>query len=76
MKHFLLGVLVTTAVIVIGALAYLRLGLAEVRGDLAPSKLESVLMTSAVHASVRREAPEMPNPVAPTIISSREERSI
>ncbi|HEY2547916.1 MAG TPA: cytochrome c [Candidatus Acidoferrum sp.] len=66
MKHFLLGVLVTTAVILIGALAYLRLGLAEIRGDLGPSKLESVLMTSAVHASVRREAPEIPNPIAPT----------
>jgi mono/diheme cytochrome c family protein len=65
-KHFLLGVLVTIAVIVIGVLICLRLGLAEVRGDLAPSKLESVLMTSAVHASVRREAPEMPNPIAPT----------
>ena len=66
MKHFLLGVLVTIAVVVIGAFAYLRLGLAEVRGDLTPSKLESVLMTSAVHASVRCEAPEMPSPIAPT----------
>lgn len=66
MKHFLLGVLATIAIIVVGAIAYLRLGLAEVRADLPPSKLESLLMKSAVHASVRREAPEMPNPVAPT----------
>jgi len=52
--------------IVISGFAYLRLGLAETRADLPPSRLESLLMTSAVHASVRREAPEMPNPIAPT----------
>jgi mono/diheme cytochrome c family protein len=65
-KQFFLGVLATIAIIVFGGIAYLRLGLAETRADLPPSKLESLLMTSAVHASVRREAPEMPNPVAPT----------
>ena len=66
MKYFLLGVLATIAVTAIGGFAYLRLGLAEARGDLPPSKFESLLMSSAVHASVRREAPEMPNPFAPT----------
>jgi mono/diheme cytochrome c family protein len=65
-KHFLLGVLATIATIVICGFAYLRLGLAEARADLPPSRLESLLMSSAVHASVRREAPEMENPVAPT----------
>jgi mono/diheme cytochrome c family protein len=65
-KHFLLGVLATIVIIVVGGFAYLRLGLAETRADLPPSKLESLLMTSAVHASVRREAPQIPNPVAPT----------
>jgi thiosulfate dehydrogenase len=66
LKHFLLGVLTTIAIILAGGIVYLRLGLAEVRGDLPPSKLETLLMTSTVHASVRREAPEIPNPVAPT----------
>ena len=66
MKHFLLGVLATIAIIAIGSFAYLRMGLAEVRGDLPPSRLESVLMSSAVRASVRREAPEIPNPFPPT----------
>ena len=65
MKHFLLGVLAKIAIIGIGSFAYLRMGLAETRGDLPPSKLESVLMSSAVHASVRREAPEIPNPFPP-----------
>ena len=66
MKHFLLGSLTTVAIILIGGFAYLRMGLAEVRGDLPPSRLESLVMTPAVHASVRREAPETPNPIAPT----------
>jgi thiosulfate dehydrogenase len=65
-KHFFLGVLTAIAIIVIGAFAYLRIGLAETRADLPPSKLESLLMSSAVHASVRREAPEMANPVSST----------
>jgi mono/diheme cytochrome c family protein len=66
MKHFLLGVVTTLLVLAIGGLLYLKLGLAEVRGDLPPSRWETSLMTSAVHASVRRRAPEIANPVAPT----------
>ena len=66
MKNFLLGVLTTVAIFVLGGFLYLRLGFAEVRGDLPPSKLETAVMTSAAHASVRREASEMPNPIAPT----------
>jgi len=66
MKHFFLGSLVTIIVFAAGGVLYLRLGLAEVRGDASPSALESSLMRMAVHASVRRHAPETPNPVAPT----------
>ncbi len=66
MKHFFLGVFATLAVLAIGTLGYLRLGLAEVRADLPPPRWETYLMYTAVHASVRRRAPEIPNPVAPT----------
>jgi len=66
MKQFLLGSLVTAVVFVAGGLIYLRLGWAEVRADVLPSRLESSLMRMAVHASVRRHAPETSNPVAPT----------
>jgi mono/diheme cytochrome c family protein len=66
MRNFLLGVVVTIVVLVVGGLLYLRLGFAEVRGDVAPSRWESALMGSAVHASVRRRAPEIPNPVPAT----------
>ena len=66
MKNFIFGVLFTLVVLVVAGFLYLRLGFAEVRADLPPSGFESMLMTSAVHASVRRRAPELPNPVAPT----------
>ena len=66
MKNFIFGVVFTCVVLAAGGLLYLRLGLAAVRADLPPSKFESMVMSSAVHASVRRQAPELPNPVAPT----------
>jgi mono/diheme cytochrome c family protein len=65
-KNFIVGVLFAIVVLVAGALLYLRLGLAEVRADIPASRFESALMHSAVHASVRRRAPEMPNPVPAT----------
>lgn len=66
MKNFLLGALVTLVALAVGTFAYLSLGLAEVRGDVPGSQLETSLMSTAVHASVRRHAPEIPNPVQPT----------
>lgn len=66
MKNFFLGSFVTLAILVVGGVAYLRLGLAEVRGDVPASRLETRLMETAVRASVRRHAPEISNPVTPS----------
>ena len=66
MKQFFLGSLVTILVFAIGGIVYLRLGPAEVRGDVPPSRVEDSLLRMAVHASVRRHAPEVPNPVEPS----------
>ena len=66
MKYFFLGVFATLVALAISIFGYLRLGLAEVRADLPPPRWETYLMYTAVHASVRRRAPELPNPVAPT----------
>jgi len=65
-RNFLAGVLFTLVVLILGGFAYLRLGYAEVRADLPPSNWEKALMFSSAHASVRRRAPELPNPVPPT----------
>ena len=66
MKNFLLGVITTLLALFLGAYGYLRLGFAEVRADLPPGKWESSLMTRAVHASIKREAPQHSSPIAPT----------
>ena len=66
MKNFVLGMLFTLVILALGAIVYLELGFAEVRADIPPSNWERSLMFSASHASVRRRAPEMPNPVAVT----------
>jgi mono/diheme cytochrome c family protein len=66
MKNFVLGILCTLLALAIGSLVYLWLGYAEVRGDLPPGRLETAVMQRAVHASVRREAPEVANPFPPT----------
>jgi mono/diheme cytochrome c family protein len=66
MKQFLLGSLCTLCVAIVGGLVYMWLGLAEVRGDTPASRLESSLMQMAVHASVRRQAPNVPSPIPAT----------
>jgi mono/diheme cytochrome c family protein len=65
-KQFFLGVLLTITLLAAGGFLFLRFGFAEVRGDVPPSKLETYFMSTAVHASVRRHAEEIPNPVEPT----------
>ena len=66
MRNFLLGVITTVTLLVIGAFGYLWSGLAEVRADIPPTGFETYVMSSAVHASVRRRAAGVPNPVEPT----------
>lgn len=66
MKNFLLGVLAALVVVAFGTFAYLRLGFAEVRGDVPGTRMESYLFSAAVHASVRRHAPEVSNLIQPT----------
>lgn len=66
MKQFLWGVLTAWLLVAIGVIGYLRLGFAEIRGDLPSSRFETYFMRAALHASVRREAPEIRNPMEPT----------
>jgi mono/diheme cytochrome c family protein len=66
MRNFLLGMVAGALLFVLCGVAYLRMGFAEARADLAPAAWEMRLMRAAVHASVRRRAPEMSNPVRPT----------
>jgi len=62
-KNFILGSLAAVVGLVIGALGYLALGIVSVAADADPSTWEARLMASAVHASVRRRAPAIGNPL-------------
>ena len=66
MKNFCLGVLATLLLLCLVVFAHFRLGFAEVRATVPPSRLESALLGTAVLASVRPHAPEIPNPYSPT----------
>lgn len=66
MKNFALGFVCGILFLVVSSAGYSLLGLGEARADLPPSKFEIAFMKRAVHASVRREAPAMPNQFPPT----------
>ena len=69
MKGFILGIFFALAMITAGAVAYLWLGLADVRGDQPFSQLETYVISTAVHASIRRNAPVLRSPVPPTEVN-------
>ena len=62
MKGFILGFVLTIALLPAGAIAYLRLGAAEVRADVAAPAWQSWLLHLAIRAAVRRRAPGAPRP--------------
>jgi len=66
MKNFFLGVLFALGFGALAVFAYFCLGFAEVRADIPATRFETALLAAAVHAPVRRHAPETPNPVQPT----------
>jgi mono/diheme cytochrome c family protein len=66
MKKFILGFLITIVLVPAGLAGYLRLGLADVRGDVHAPAWQSALMHFAVRASVRRRAPRTQNPPSHT----------
>src|SRR6266404_1791266 len=66
MKNFFLGFFSAALLISLAVFVYLRIGYAEVRGDIPASSFEARLLEPAVRASVRRHAPEIPNPFPPT----------
>jgi mono/diheme cytochrome c family protein len=61
MRNLVLGVLTAFVLLPIGMLGRFALGFSEIRGDPKPSKWESVIMGSAVRASVRRSAAGIAN---------------
>jgi cytochrome c553 len=63
MRHLIAGSLCAVALLGLALALYLGGGFLEVAADAAPPAWEAALMTSAVHASVRRRAPALRNPL-------------
>ena len=66
MGKFLLGVMITLFVLILGVLGFAMLGFFPTRANVEPPRLESRLANGAVDASMERHAPRVTNPLAPT----------
>src|ERR1700693_29490 len=66
MRNFLLGVLSTLIVLLLGGYAFLRSGQVNIRADQQPSSVETRLAMSAVDASLDRHAAREKNPLPRT----------
>ena len=65
-RGFLIGVLATIVVALGGGYLVLRSGLIPVNADAKPGKLEIWAAGTSLRATLARDAPPGPNPVAPT----------
>ena len=66
MRNFILGIVITLLVLLLGGLGLALLGFLPTRANRVPSKMERHLAMSALDNSVERHAPRINNPVPPT----------
>jgi cytochrome c len=65
MGKFLLGVIVTLLILILGGLGFAMLGFFPTAANVEPPHLERHLAMSAVDASMERHAPRLTNPLMP-----------
>ncbi len=66
MRNFILGIVITILILLIGSLGLALLGFLPTRADSAPPEIESHIAMSALDNSVDRHAPRVNSPVPPT----------
>src|ERR1700691_3847616 len=66
MGKFLLGVIVTLLVLILGGLGLAMLGFIPTNATVAPPHLEHRIANGAVDASMERHAPHVTNPLPPS----------
>ena len=66
MRNFILGVVITIAILLIGGLGLALLGLLPTRANVDAPALEGHIAMSALDSSVERHAAHLNNPVPPT----------
>ncbi len=66
MGKFILGVIITLLVLILGTLGFGMLGFFPTTANKSPSHFEVRIANAAVDASMHRHAPQVTNPVAPS----------
>jgi mono/diheme cytochrome c family protein len=66
MRNFILGIVITILVLLIGGFGLALLGFLPTRANSAPPAMEVHIANSALDNSVERHAPRLNNPVPPT----------
>jgi mono/diheme cytochrome c family protein len=66
MRKFILGVIVTVLILIIGAAGYAMLGFFPTPANVEPPHWEEHFAMGAVDASMERHAPRVTNPLTPT----------
>ncbi len=66
MRNFILGVVITLLVLILGGLAFALLGYMPTNANSTPPHLEARIADSTLDASMERHAPRLSNPVPPT----------
>jgi mono/diheme cytochrome c family protein len=66
MGKFILGIIVTLAVLILGGLGFAMFGFLPTPANVDPPRLESRIAMGAVDASTERHAPHINNPLSPT----------
>src|SRR5271155_5415856 len=66
MRKFILGIIVTLLVLILGGLGYATLGFLPTHANVEPPRWEHHLANAAVDASMERHAPHIANPLPPS----------
>jgi mono/diheme cytochrome c family protein len=66
MAKFILGVIITLLVLILGGLGFAMLGFIPTNANVAPPHLEHRLANTAMDASMERHAPHVANPLTPS----------
>jgi mono/diheme cytochrome c family protein len=66
MGKFILGVIVTVLIVILGGLGLAMLGFLPTNANVAPPHLERRIANGAVDASMERHAPHVTDPLSPT----------
>lgn len=66
MGKFILGIIVGAVALVLAGWAYTRSGYMPVNADISPGTFERYIASTALDASIERQAPRVNNPIPPT----------